>query len=176
MASDRQALKPPIALRKDGRTALWICTPGSVAEKLSLDAMTDFTGFTFETGLPWGPIMHATKFDHPITSDVPLELFRGTNNVLGPLFHVKDAQTEILGQVVSAGGRCKLRLAVHTLSGGKRELRLPSKAEIVYDQHNDTDMARETDRFTVDIAPISNALWYARSARTVESLRRKGKR
>jgi hypothetical protein len=40
----------------------------------------------------------------------------------------------------------------------------------------DSDVARKTDRFTVDMAPISSALWYTGSARTVESLRRKGNR
>jgi hypothetical protein len=148
--------------------------------------MTDLTGFTFETGLPWGPFMHATKFDHPITRDVPQDLFWGTNNVLGPLFHVMDAQAEILGQVVSAGGRSKPGLAVKNMGTWTSiycaapnipapVLRGMARFAGVH-LYNDTDVARKTDRFTVDMAPISSALWYTGSARTVESLRRKGKR
>jgi hypothetical protein len=213
-------------LKRDGRTALWIYAPGYVAETLSLEAMTDLTGFTFERGdLPWGPFMHVTRFDHPATRDVPQDLFWGTNNVLGPLFHVKDPGALVLGQVVYTQGRCKpglavkelpgwtswyaaapnipapvLRgiarsagvhlysdagdvltgtrelLAVHTLSGGRREFRLPAKVEVVYDLYGDRSVARKTDRFTVELAPVSSALWYTGPAKALEALKARPRR
>jgi hypothetical protein len=197
-------------LKRDGRVALWIYAPGYVAETLSLEAMSDLTGIGLEAGIqPWGPFMHVTRFDHPITRDIPQDLFWGTNGILGPLFHVKDPGATVLGQVVYTMGRCKpglavkpmdgwtsiyaaapnlpapvLRgiarfagvhlyseagdvltgtrdlLAVHTTSGGRREFRLPSKVEVVYDLYEDRLVKRRADRFTVDMAPISSALWY----------------
>ena len=197
-------------LKRDGRTALWIYAPGYVGEGLSTDAMTELTGFTFETGIqPWGPFMHVTNFDHPITRGVPQDLFWGTNAPLGPLFHLRDPEATVLGQVVYSLGRCKpgfgvkrfddwvsiyvaapnipapvLRgiarcagvhlyndagdvlagtrdlLAVHTLSGGRREFHLPGRAEIIYDLYAERTVARRTNRFSVELDPVSSALWY----------------
>jgi hypothetical protein len=220
-------------LKRDGRTALWIYAPGYVAETLSLDAMTELTGFRFERGdIPWGPFMHVTRFDHPATRDVPQDLFWGTNNALGPLFHVKDPDAHTLGEVVYSLGRCKpglavkelpqeaggsrgrwtswycaapnipapvLRgiaksagvhiyneqgdvltgsrdlLAVHTLAGGRREFRLPAKVEVVYDLYCDRPVASRTDRFTVDMKPVSSALWYTGTRKGLAGLAKEKK-
>ena len=105
-------------VRRPGATALWIYAPGYVAERLSLEAMTELTGIGFERGdLPWGPFMHVTDFGHPITRDIPQDLFWGTNNALGPLFHVKDEGATVLGQVVYTQGRCKPGLALKVMEG-----------------------------------------------------------
>jgi hypothetical protein len=208
-------------LARTGCTALWIYAPGFVAEKLSLDAMRDLTGFTFESApQPWGPFMHVTRFDHPITIDVPQDLFWGTNSILGPLFHVKDPDATVLGEVVYTMGRCKpglavkamdgwtsiyaaapnipapvLRgiarfarahvyndagdvltgtrdlLAVHTTSGGRREFRLPARAEVIHDLYENRTVARRASRFTVEMAPVSSALWYTGTERALAPLR-----
>lgn len=107
----REALARQI--RHGGRTALWVYAPGFVDDAPSVDAMRELTGIGFETGLqPWGPFAHVTRGDHPITRGVPQDLFWGTNSALGPLFHVKDPEATVLGQVVYSLGRCKPGLAV----------------------------------------------------------------
>ncbi len=100
-------------LRREGRTALWIYAPGFVDDVPSVEAMRELTGIGFESGVqPWGPFAHITRGDHPITRDVPQDLFWGTNSALGPLFHVKDPGATVLGQVVYSLGRCQPGLAV----------------------------------------------------------------
>ncbi len=113
----RQALKE--ILRRDGRVALWLYAPGylnadggspSPESKLPFDPayMTDLTGLHFGRGdVPWGPFMHVTNFAHPITRDLAQDLFWGTSQAIGPLFHLEDPQATILGQVVYSLGRCK---------------------------------------------------------------------
>ena len=60
--------------------------------------------------------MHILNFDHPITTGLPQDLFWGTNNRLGPIFHIDDPEAEILGQVVYSQGRCKPGLGVKTFA------------------------------------------------------------
>jgi hypothetical protein len=110
-AGRREALA--LQLRRDGRTALWVYAPGFVDDAPSLEAMRELTGIGFESGLqPWGPFAHITRTDHAITRDVSPDLFWGTNSALGPLFHVKDPDATVLGQVVYSLGRCRPGLAV----------------------------------------------------------------
>ena len=100
-------------IRQDGRVALWIYAPGYLGEDPSIDHMTELTGFSFERcDISWGPFMRATRFDHEITCSVPPDLFWGTNNSIGPLFHVADDDAVELGQVVYALGRCKPGLCI----------------------------------------------------------------
>jgi hypothetical protein len=100
-------------VRRDGRTALWIYAPGFIDDVPSVEAMRELTGFGFEAGLqPWGLFAHVTRADHAITREVPPDLFWGTSGALGPLFHVKDPEATVLGQVVYSLGRCKPGLAV----------------------------------------------------------------
>jgi len=102
----REALKRE--LRRDGRVALWIYAPGYIQEDPSLANMTDLTGFSFGKGdHPWGPLMHITNFNHPITQGLPQDLFWGTNSRLGPVFHLEYPEATVLGQVVYSQGRCK---------------------------------------------------------------------
>ena len=55
--------------------------------------MTDLTGFRFGKGdHAWGPLMHITDFEHPITRGLPQDLFWGTNSRIGPLFHLEDPE------------------------------------------------------------------------------------
>ena len=100
-------------LRRDNRVAVWIYAGGPLNRDFSLDHMTDLTGFRFGmTPTPWGPFMHVTDFDHPITRDVPQDLFWGTDLNLSPTFYVRDSEARVLGNVVHAQGRCAEGLAV----------------------------------------------------------------
>jgi len=206
--------------RGAGKTALWLYAPGYIRPSLpgqndgaplSLDAMAELTGFRFGKGdHPWGPLMHITEFEHPITRGLPQDLQWGANSRIGPLFHLDDDEATILGQVVYSQGRCKpgfgaktfsdgwtsvyiaapnvpaavLRgiarhagahlyseagdvlyaardlLAVHTVAGGPRVLRLPRPVEVVYDLFARRVVAREVDRFEVTLPKASTALYY----------------
>ena len=107
----RDALKKET--RRNKRTALWIYAPGLIADRLSLENMTDLTGFRFGMGeQPWGPLVHITDFNHPITGALGQDLFWGTNSKLAPLFHVDDPEARVLGQVVYSQGNCKPGFAV----------------------------------------------------------------
>lgn len=111
----REALKRQI--QQDGRVALWIYAPGYIQEEPSLKNMTDLTGFTF--GMvenPWGPLMQITDFQHPITRGLSQDLVWGTNNRLGPVFHVEDYSATILGQAVFSLGRCRPGFALKEFS------------------------------------------------------------
>lgn len=112
----RRAVKDVI--RRDGRVALWLYAPGYLnSDALGEDAdrpsyhtdyMTDLTGFKFGQGdSPWGPLMHVTEFNHPITRGLPQDWFWGSTSPIGPLFHLEDEDATTLGQVVYSLGRCK---------------------------------------------------------------------
>jgi hypothetical protein len=107
----REGLKRVI--RQGGRAALWIYGAGYLDEGPSLENMTDLTGFRFGRGdNAWGEQMHVTNFTHPITRDVPQDLFWGTHTTLGPLFHLEDPEAVNLGQVIYSLGRCKPGMGV----------------------------------------------------------------
>ncbi len=113
----RAALKR--VLRQQGRTALWIYAPGylnaDAPDPVSIENMTDLTGFRFGLGeCYWGPFMHITNFDHPITRGLPQDMFWGSTHPVGPLFHLDDPEAVTLGQVVYSSGRCKPGMGVKT--------------------------------------------------------------
>jgi len=94
-------------LRKDGRIALWIYAPGYISEEPSLENMRDLTGFSFGMGKqPWSSFMHITNFSHPITANLPQDMFWGTESLISPHFHLEDDEAAILGQVVYSQGSC----------------------------------------------------------------------
>lgn len=102
----RQKLKAVLA--QQHATAVWVFGAGYLNETPALVNMTDLTGITFEmSDHPWAMQMHALDFDHPITRDLPQDLFWGTHSSIGPVFHAKDPDARTLGQVVSVMGRCK---------------------------------------------------------------------
>ena len=112
----REKLKQQI--RRDGKTALWLYAPGYLNDTPGLEHMTDLTGIHFDKwDSPWGQIMHVTNFAHPITSDIPQDLFWGTSALIGPLFHVEDPDATVLGQVVYTLGRCKPGFVLKELDG-----------------------------------------------------------
>lgn len=112
----REALKQEI--RRDGRVAAWLFAPGYIEENASLDHMEDLTGFRFGKGLhPWGPLMHILDFRHPITEELPQDLFWGTNSIVGPVFYLEDPEARVLGQVVFSEGRCHPGMGVKELGG-----------------------------------------------------------
>jgi hypothetical protein len=107
----RAALKNTI--RRNRRTSLWLYAPGLIKHRLSIDNMLDLTGIRFGMGeQPWGPLVHITDFNHPITKGLPQDLFWGTNSKLAPLFFVDDPGAQILGQVVYSQGNCRPGFAV----------------------------------------------------------------
>jgi len=109
---DRRA-KLKRELQRNHGTALWIYGAGFLNQTPALANMTDLTGFTFEQNdNPWAMQMLVSDFDHAITRDIPQDFFWGTHTSLGPVFHVKDADARVLGQVVASFGRCKPGLVV----------------------------------------------------------------
>jgi hypothetical protein len=114
-AARREKLKSQ--LRREGRTALWIYASGYLNKDASpafgVEQMADLTGFGFAKGdHPWGPMMNLLDFDHPITRNLPQDLFWGTNSLLAPIFHIADGGARILGNVVYSEGRCRGGLGV----------------------------------------------------------------
>ncbi len=83
--------------------------PELIDDDLSLENMTDVTGFRF--GMlkqPWGPFMQIVDFQHPITSALLQDLFWGTDNLLSPVFHLDDTDAQILGLwSVRRGNACR---------------------------------------------------------------------
>ncbi len=70
--------------------------------------MADLTGFHFGMGEhAWGPTIHITDYQHPITQGLSQDLSWGTNSRLAPLFHLEDPDAHDLGEVVYSQGRCK---------------------------------------------------------------------
>jgi hypothetical protein len=106
--NDQRRIALKKIIRQQGRVALWLYAAGYLNSDLSIEHMTDLTGFHFGQGnSPWGPFMHITNFDHPITHGLPQDWFWGTSNPIGPLFHLEDPEAIELGQVVYSLGRCK---------------------------------------------------------------------
>jgi hypothetical protein len=106
---------------RPGKTALWTYAAGFVKDDVSTGNMTGLTGFRFgRTDNAWGPFMHVTDFDHPVTRGVQQDLFWGTTAPLAPWFHLQDPDARVLGQVVGSLGRCRPGLGVKELpaSGG----------------------------------------------------------
>jgi hypothetical protein len=50
--------------------------------------------------------MNIVDFNHPITNDIPQDLFWGASGLISPLFYLDDPDARILGQVVHSEGRC----------------------------------------------------------------------
>jgi hypothetical protein len=95
-------------LRGSGATAVFVYGAGYLNDAPALENMTELTGIAFEkSDYPWPMRMHVTDFTHPITRDLPQDLFWGTDSSLGPVFHAADPTARTLGQVVTAMGRCK---------------------------------------------------------------------
>ncbi|MFH1571425.1 MAG: hypothetical protein ABIL09_25770, partial [Gemmatimonadota bacterium] len=55
-------------------------------------------------------------------------------------------------------------LAVHTLTGGRRQLRLPQKVETVYDLFGERAVADGVSHFEVDLPRRSTSLFYTGDA------------
>src|SRR5262249_18363741 len=97
---------------------LWLYAPGYLKDGPAPENMTDLTGFRFDGWeQPWSQMLHITNFAHPITRDLPQDLFWGTSAPIGPLFHVEDPEATVLGQVVYTLGRCKPGFALKELDG-----------------------------------------------------------
>jgi hypothetical protein len=196
-------------IRKDGRTALWIYAPGYIRDRPGLENMEDLTGIRFGLGeQPWGPLVHITDFDHPVTRDLPRDLSWGTNNKLAPIFLVDDPDARVLGEVVYSQGNCRPGFAVkefagwrsvysaapnlpapvlrgiaraagvhiysdagdvlyanrslvgiHTLSGGRRAIRLPRRARTVVDVFTGETLGHDAAEIGLTLPPRSTSLF-----------------
>jgi hypothetical protein len=56
-------------------------------------------------------------------------------------------------------------LGIHTVSGGRREFRLPEKVPVIYDLFAEKIIGRNTDTVKVTLAPASTSLYYTGSSR-----------
>lgn len=94
-------------IRKDGRVAVWIYAPGYIKDTCAIENMTEVTGMLFEKSeLPWPAFMHILDFTHPVTVDIPQDLFWNYSSALGSLFSLKDPEVHVLGNVVYSQGSC----------------------------------------------------------------------
>lgn len=115
----RKGLKEIIC--RDNKTALWFYAAGYIntdAESaLDLGHMTDLTGFRLgKGGSYYGPFMHLTNFEHPITQGLSQELFWGSTRPIAPNFHLEDPDATVLGEVVYSLGRCRAGFGVKTFN------------------------------------------------------------
>jgi hypothetical protein len=115
--SRRKAIDAKV--KRDGKTLLWLYAPGIIKEEEeSIENMTELTGFSFGWAEhPWYVKCHVTRFDHPITKDLPQDLFWGTDSKLCPIYHIEDGDAAVLGQVVYSLGRCKPGLGIKDFGG-----------------------------------------------------------
>jgi hypothetical protein len=103
---------------RDNKVALWFYAAGYInrddpATPLHSDHMSDLTGFRFgQGGSYYGPFMHITNFDHPITQGLSQELFWGSTRPIAPNFHLEDPDATILGEIVYSLGRCRAGFGV----------------------------------------------------------------
>ncbi|HEY3418708.1 MAG TPA: hypothetical protein VGM23_17675, partial [Armatimonadota bacterium] len=114
MTPERQALLQQ-AMRRDGKTALWMIAPGFChqTEGLSLASMERLTGFHFaKYDAAWEAWTTISDFDHPITRGLAHDLTYGSNVRLGPSFYVDDPEATILGKRLLFQGRHEPALAV----------------------------------------------------------------
>jgi hypothetical protein len=116
-------------------TALGRCKPGFVVK-------------TFGTGSSsWSSAYVASP-------DIPAPVLRGIARWAGVHLYSED------GDVLYATPEL---LSVHTVAGGPREFRLPSKVEVVYDVFARKEVARRASSFRVTLPPASTALWFTGS-------------
>jgi hypothetical protein len=103
---------------QNGQTAVWIYAPGYQAEDETVESMSALTGINFGLGMhPWGPMVHLTDLNHPITRGLSQDIHWGTNSLLGPVFHVEDEDVQVLGNVVYSQGRCQPGFVVKEFPG-----------------------------------------------------------
>jgi hypothetical protein len=121
----RQALRRQVC--RNNQTALWYYAPGYLnadqaaagGDAISLSNMSDLTGFSFGVGRSyWSVVGHVTDFAHPITRDVPQDLFWGSTRPIAPIFHLEDPEAAVLGEIIYGLGRCKPGLAVKRFDSG----------------------------------------------------------
>jgi hypothetical protein len=196
-------------LRRDGKVALWMYAPGFVDEDLSVDHCHDLTGIRLRmTERQWGASIYISKFDHPITRQLPTSTFWGTEMRLGPLFTVDDPDAVTLGTVVINQGRCepgfvvqeredwasvysaapnippgvlkelaryanvhiycesedvlyadRAYVALHTVRGGVKTIRLPHRAD-VWEVYSNRQVGRDCTEFSDCVAAGSTSLYY----------------
>jgi hypothetical protein len=125
--NDRQRRTLHQILGQGGRTALWMYGAGYLnsdadGQAVSLDNMTELTGFRFGMGRSyWSAMMHLTDFTHPITRGLPQDFFWGTTRAIAPIFHLADPEATVLGEVIYGLGRCQPGLGIKTVQPAASE-------------------------------------------------------
>jgi hypothetical protein len=124
------------------------CQPGLAVKELpapaAVETVTQTAAEGAAEGARWTSVYCATP-------NIPPQVLRGIARHAGAHLYSDD------GDVLYATPDL---LSVHTVSGGPREFRLPRRAGVVYDLFADRVVARDADRFRVDLPPISTHLWF----------------
>jgi len=62
-------------------------------------------------------------------------------------------------------------VSIHTKGGGKRTIKLPQKAEIVYNLYDRREVVTDVSEFTVTLPPKSTALYYFGDRKPLDGLK-----
>jgi hypothetical protein len=93
--------------------------------------------------------------------DVPAPVLRGIARYAG--VHLYSEAGDVLHATPDL-------LGIHTVSGGAREFKLPSRVDVVYDLYQDTLIAQDTNSFSVTLPPASSELYYTGARALLKSL------
>ena len=81
----------------------------------------------------------------------------------------RDAGVHVYSDAGDVLHASKSLLSVHTVSGGPRTFKLPTRAEVVFDLYHDQVLARDATEFCVTLPPASSALYYTGCAAALET-------
>lgn len=95
------------------------------------------------------------------TPNIPASILRGIAAYAG--VHIYSSEGDILYVTHEL-------LALHTASGGNRNLKLARRVEIVYDLFSKSTIATGTDNFNVELPPASTALYFLGEPNSLDRL------
>ena len=95
------------------------------------------------------------------TPDIPAPVLRGIAEFAGVHLYSHD------GDVLHATPDL---LGLHSLSGGKRDIKLAQTVEVIADLFNDKVIATNTDHFAVTLPPISTSLYFTGTRADLDKL------
>ena len=93
--------------------------------------------------------------------DIPAAVLRGIARYAGVHLYSE------AGDVLYASAEF---VAIHTKGGGQRTIRLPKKAEAVYNLYDRKQVATDVSEFTVELKPKSTTLYYFGDKKPLDSL------
>ena len=150
-----------------GRTVLWCYAPGVTdGQTLDVARVKAWAGVAFKTpGISVTPMSGWTSvysYDYKLFN--PWELTQIASRA-GVHFYIKANTYDDEFMPVFANGRF---LAVHSVKGGEKTIRLPRKASCVTDLLTDTVIARDADRFTTTFSTPDTRLFGLSDERAIE--------